>query len=300
MYVVTGATGNTGSVVAEKLLAVGKKVRVIGRSVEKLASLVALGAEPVAADLTDKDAIAKAFEGAEAAYVMVPPNLGSADLLAYDDAVIEALGFALERNSVRHAVVLSSIGADKESKTGPIVAPHRLEERLKRIAGLNASYLRAGYFMENTLAQAGVIQQLGMTAGPLTPELRIPMIATRDIGAFAGDALLRLDFEGHHTQELLGPRDLTMVEVTSMIGKGIGKEGLRYQEIGYDMFRGALLQMGISENVGDLFVEMSKALNSGHVRALEPRTPRNTTPTPYETFVADTFVPAFKGKQAAA
>ena len=31
MYVITGATGNTGSVVAEKLLAKGEKVRVIGR-----------------------------------------------------------------------------------------------------------------------------------------------------------------------------------------------------------------------------------------------------------------------------
>jgi hypothetical protein len=48
-----------------------------------------------------------------------------------------------------------------------------------------------------------------------------------------------------------------------------------------------------------LMMEMVEALNSGHMRALEPRTPRNTTPTSYETFVAEEFVPAFKQAVAA-
>jgi hypothetical protein len=42
-----------------------------------------------------------------------------------------------------------------------------------------------------------------------------------------------------------------------------------------------------------------EALNTGHMRALEPRTPRNTTPTSYEAFIAEEFVPAFKQANAA-
>ncbi len=300
MYVVTGSTGHTGSVVAKKLLAHGKKVRVVGRSVERLSTLVSLGAEPFSADISDKEAVAKAFSGAEAAYVMIPPDLANPNYPAYQDKVIEAVASALEKEAPPHVVALSSFGADKPDKTGPIAGLHRMEERLKRISGLNALFLRAGYFMENTLPQAGVIQQMGATAGPLEPELKIPMIATQDIGAFAADALLRLDFRGYQTQELQGEHDLTMPEATSLIGKVIGKPDLQYRQITYDQFHGILLHMGASESIADLFVEMSEALNSGYVRALEPRSERNTTPTSYEQFVRKEFVPAYQATTAGA
>jgi len=299
MYVVTGATGHTGSVVATTLLAEGKKVRVVGRSTERLSSLASLGAEPFAADITDKEAITKAFSGAEAAYVMIPPDMASPDYAAYQDRAIEAIASALEKGAPAHVVALSSFGADKPDKTGPIAGVHRLEERLKRISGLNALYVRAGYFMENTLAQAGVIQQMGATAGPLNADLKIPMIATRDIGNFAADELLRLEFRGHQTQELLGQRDLTMPEVAGIIGRAIGNPELQYRQITYDQFRGFLVQMGVSQGTADLMVEMVEAQNLGRVRAQEARSQRNTTPTSYEQFVGETFVPAYKASSAA-
>ncbi|HZQ52315.1 MAG TPA: NmrA family NAD(P)-binding protein [Bryobacteraceae bacterium] len=298
MYVVTGATGHTGSVVAKRLLAHGKKVRVVGRSAERLSTLVSLGAEPFTADVTNKEAITRAFSGAEAAYVMIPPDLANPDYAAYQDKVIEAIAAALDKGAPARVVVLSSFGADKPDKTGPIAGLHRMEERLTRISELNALYVRAGYFMENTLPQAGVIQQMGVVAGPLEPHLKVPMIATRDIGTFAADELLRLEFRGHQTQELLGERDLTMTEVATVIGKAIGKPELQYHQITYDQFRGVLMQMGASQSIADMFVEMSEALNSGHARALEARSQRNTTPTSYEQFVADEFVPAYRAASA--
>ncbi|HXM16002.1 MAG TPA: NAD(P)H-binding protein, partial [Candidatus Eremiobacteraceae bacterium] len=90
MYVIVGATGNTGSVVAENLLARGEKVRGIGRDKEKLARLAAKGAETAAGELTDAAFLAKAFEGARAVYFMVPPNPMSNDYRAFQREVIEA------------------------------------------------------------------------------------------------------------------------------------------------------------------------------------------------------------------
>jgi uncharacterized protein YbjT (DUF2867 family) len=300
MYVVTGATGNTGSVVAKKLLAQGKKVRVVGRSAERLSSLVSLRAEPFVGDIRNKEAVQRAFNGAQAIYVMIPPDLANPDFPAYQDQVIEAVASALEQGAPAHVVSLSSFGADKPDKTGPIAGLHRMEERLKRISGLNVLFLRAGYFMENTLPQASVIKQMGAPAGPLKPDLKLPIIATRDIGAFAADALLKQEFRGYQTQELQGERDLTMLEATSVIGKAIGQPELPYHQISYDQFRGILLQMGASQSVADLFVEMSEGLNSGYIRALEPRSARNTTPTSYDQFVREEFVPAYRAVAATA
>jgi uncharacterized protein YbjT (DUF2867 family) len=298
MYVITGAAGHTGSAIAKRLLAQGKKVRVVGRNTDRLSSLVSLGAEPFAADISNKEAITRAFSGAEAAYVMLPPDLANTDYAAYQYKVTEAIASALEKEGPAHVVALSSFGADKPGKTGPIAGTHRMEERLKRISGLNALYVRAGYFMENTLPQAGVIQQMGATAGPLNADLKIPMIATRDIGTFAAEELLRLEFRGHQTQELLGQRDLTMTEVTAVIGQAIGRPELEYRQITYGQFGGFLTQMGASKRTADLMVEMAEAQNAGHARALEARSQRNTTPTSYEQFVAEEFVPIYQASSA--
>ena len=55
----------------------------------------------------------------------------------------------------------------------------------------------------------------------------------------------------------------------------------------------------MSESFVKLLLEMTAALNSGHMRALETRNARNTTPTPFETFVGQKFVPAYQEKVAA-
>ncbi len=300
MYVITGATGNTGSVIAEKLLEAGKKVRVVGREAKRLERFTQNGAEPFVADATDPSALTKALSGADAVYAMIPPNPSSPDVRAHQERVSDALAAAITKSGVRHAVVLSSFGAEKANKTGPVVGLHDLERKLDGIAGLNALYLRAGYFMENVLPQIGVIQSLGMIAGPVRPDLPLPMIATRDIGAMAAEALLRLDFDGKRPRELQGARDVTYTEVARIVGAAIGKPDLAYKQMPAAQLKPALMQMGMSSNMADLLLEMTDALNSGHMKMLEPRSRENTTPTKLETFIAEVFVPAYRGKAARA
>ena len=300
MYVITGATGNTGSVVAERLLAKGEKVRVVGRDRKRLERFTQKGAEAFVADATDAGELTKAFSGANAVYAMIPPNIGAPDFRAYEERVSDALAAAITESGLTHAVVLSSFGADKTDKTGPVVGLHNLEKKLDGIARLNALYLRAGYFLENLLPQVGVIQSLGMIAGPVRPDLPLPMIATRDIGAAAAEALLRLDFDGKRRRELQGARDLTYVELATILGAAIGKPDLAYKQMPALVLKPALMQMGMSSSMADLLLEMADALNSGHMKMLEPRSRENTTPTTAETFVAEGFVPAYQAKRAGA
>jgi uncharacterized protein YbjT (DUF2867 family) len=298
MYAITGATGNTGSVIAAKLLGHGENVRAIGRDSSRLEGLVQKGAQAFVADVTDAAALTKAFTGARAVYAMIPPNPAAADVSGYQERVSDALATAITNAGVGHAVVLSSVGADKPEKTGPVVGLHNLEQKLSSVAGLNALYIRAGYFMENLLPQIAVIQNFGVLGGPLRSDLPVAMIAARDIGGRAAEHLLRLSFTGKQARELLGQRDLTYREVASVIGKAIGKPGLPYVQLPPQQIKPALLQSGMSSNMVDLLLEMSEALNSGYMAPLEPRSAQNTTPTPIEIFVAQEFVPRFTGKAA--
>jgi uncharacterized protein YbjT (DUF2867 family) len=300
MYVVTGATGNTGHVVASHLLGQKKTVRVIGRSKERLQSLVDRGAEAFVADVSDQAALTKAFSGAEGVYAMVPPSMTSQDYRGDQRRASNAIAGALEQAGVKHAVVLSSVGADKESGTGPVVGLHEFEEMLNRITGLNVVHLRAGYFMQNTLGQAAAIHAMGKTAGPLRGDLKLPMIAARDIGDAAAELLLALDFSGKQTRELLGQRDVSMDEATAIIGDAIGQADLKYLQLPPEQMLPTFVQMGMSSNLAELILEMAAALNSGHMRALEPRSSRNTTPTSFETFVKEEFVPLYRAQTKAA
>lgn len=294
MYVITGATGNTGSAAAKHLLGQEQKVRVVGRNAERLRPLVAAGAEPFVADVTDPAAMSQAFAGADGVYVMIPPNPTATDVIAYRNQVSEAATRAIQQTAVKHAVLLSSIGADKLDKTGPVVGLRMYEDKLNAIAGLNVVHLRAGDFMENLLAQIGVIKSMGIAAGPLRPDLKLHMIAAEDIGKYAADLLVKRDFNGKQTRELQGQRDLTMSEAAAILGEAIGKPELQYLQAPNAQIRAAMIQRGMSENVADLMLEMTDALNSGHMRAREPRSAKNTTSTSLEDFAVKVFAPAYQ------
>ncbi len=299
MYVVLGASGNTGHIVARNLLAQQKKVRVVGRNAAHLQPFAAQGAEVFVGDVTDASTLTKALQQADSAYVMIPPNITSNDPQSYQERVTDSIAAAVKNSGVKNVVALSSIGADKPSGTGPVIGLHNFEQKLNQIDSANVLFLRAAYFMENTLAQAAIIRMMGSAAGPLRPDLKVSMIASRDIGAAAADVLLKPDFHGKQTRELLGHRDLNYNEVAAIIGKAIGKPDLKYVQPPDDQVRAGMVQSGMSDELARLLLEMAESLNSGYMHALEPRTPNNTTPTSYENFVAEKFVLAYQQQAAA-
>ena len=300
MYVIMGATGNTGSVAADALLAKGEKVRVVGRSAERLERFVKRGAEAFVADAKDAAALASAFAGARAVYALIPPDPMAQDYRAEQETVSDALAAALDEAGVTHTVVLSSLGAEHASGTGPIAGLHSLEQKLNAIAGLNALYIRAGYFMENFFMSIPPLQKMGIFGGAIKGEVKISMIATRDIGARAAEWLVNPGFTGKQTRELLGQRDLSYNEAAPIIGKAIGKPTLSYSHFPGMLVKMAMSQMGMPGKTADLIVEMFEAINKGLVASREGRRAENTTPTTFESFAAEGFAPRFLGKAASA
>ena len=212
MYVILGASGNTGSIVADFLLSKGKKVRVVGRDAARLERFVRKGADAFTATLSDAVALTKAFSGARAAYLLLPPITSREDQERESDAIAKAV----TESGLRYAVYLSSYGAQVPEGTGPVTGLHSSEQKLNAIGGLNVLHLRAAYFMENNLAAIGMIQGMGIFGHALLPDLKLPMAATRDVGDYAARRLLDLDFSGKQTRDLLGERDLSMTEATAI------------------------------------------------------------------------------------
>jgi uncharacterized protein YbjT (DUF2867 family) len=148
---------------------------------------------------------------------------------------------------------------------------HSSEQKLNAINGLNVLHLRGAYFMENNLAAIDMIRGMGLFGHAFLPDLKLPMIATRDVGDYAARRLLDLDFSGEETRELLGERDLSMTEVTAAIAQGIGKPDLRYEQFSYDQVRQVLVQAGWSPKKAAVYIEMFEAINGGVLAAQEPR-----------------------------
>src|ERR1700745_3143370 len=79
MYVILGASGNTGSIITDSLLSKGQKVRVMGRDSGRLQRFWRQGAEAFTANVSDAAALTKAFSGARAGYLMLPPTTSRED-----------------------------------------------------------------------------------------------------------------------------------------------------------------------------------------------------------------------------
>ncbi|RSK31057.1 NmrA family NAD(P)-binding protein [Hymenobacter metallilatus] len=296
--VVTGATGNIGTVLVHTLLQQGHRVTAVARPSSRLDALAQAGATTRAGNLHDVAFLTETLHGADAAFLMIPPNVTAPDVLEHMRQTGEAIAEAVRASGLRQAVHLSSIGADLPAGTGPVVGVHHQEARLNAIAGLSVLHLRPAYFMENLLANIGLIQHMGIAGSAMRADLRFPLIATRDIAARAAEAL-QAGISGQSSQLLLGARNHTMQEVTAALGAAIGRPGLAYVQFPYDDAKKGMMQAGLSESMASLYDEMTRNMNEEKVMVNDVRTPEATTPTTIEEFARTVFAPAFQGAAAA-
>jgi uncharacterized protein YbjT (DUF2867 family) len=285
VYTIMGATGHIGQILTEELLKKGHTVRALGRDAKKLTALKQKGAEIHSPAGDNPAALAEVFKGADGVFTLIPPSYTEPDFLAYQDRIGEAIAKALKDSGVKHAVDLSSIGADKPSGTGPIVGLYKQEKRLEAIGDLNNVHLRPAYFMENLFYSIPVIKGMGIHGTPMRPDVKIPMIATHDIGVKAAEILDRLNFTGNTVFELGGPRNLTMVEATMILSKAIGKPELPYVQFPYEDAKKGMMGSGMTADMAGLFVEMNKGFNEGLIEPTQALTGDHRGHFPLEEFV---------------
>jgi len=283
-YVITGATGHTGKPIAHSLLEKGQRVRIISRSAEKAKELTDKGAKLFLGDTYDLNLVANAFSGADAVYAMIPFDAAAPDYTASQVQHASVIAEGIKTAGIKYVVMLSSIGAHLSEGAGVVQGLQQTESLFNAIEGLNALFLRAGYFMENTLMQAGIVKFMGVMTVPVLADLKIPMVATCDIAKVAAQYLSDLSFKGKQVDYVLGQRDVSYNEIAGIFGKAIGIPDLKYHTASYKEGKQAMLQMGMGESVVNKLIEFIKAMNDGRALGDAKRTPANTTPTSVEEF----------------
>ncbi len=283
MIAVMGAAGNVGGRVASLLLDAGEPVRVLEHR-RSLAELRERGADVVAGDALDADALMTLFDGADAALVLLPEDVTDADFVEHRRAMSRAIRDALARAGVPTVVVLSTVGADRDDIPGPPRGLYDFERDLGELDA-NVLALRSATYMDYLLAAVPMIRAQGVNGGAIAPDVPIPMVATRDVAEEAAERLRKQDVEGHGVAVLLGPEDVTMAGATRAIGARLGMPDLPYIQFPPDDVRAALQGSGMSEQVAGLLVDLQLGLNDGRFFEGLERTSESTMRTRFEDFL---------------
>jgi NAD(P)H-binding len=104
MYAITGITGKVGGELARTLLAAREPVRAVVPDAKKGQKWAALGCEVALAEMEDASALADAFTGATAVFILPPaqfdPEPGYPEARAVINSVVEALSRQTRKNSL--------------------------------------------------------------------------------------------------------------------------------------------------------------------------------------------------------
>ena len=262
MFVVVGATGNTGSAVVDTLLSRKQPVRIVVRSADKGAAWKAKGAEIAVASLDDVSALTKAFEGAKGVYLLVPPNYGAAAWLVDQRARMDRVADAVKNSGIGHVVFLSSIGGHIAEGTGPIRAA-RYGEQVLGGAVKDLTILRPCYFMDNWAPVLGAAKGQGVLPTFIAPQAMVPMISTRDIGRVGAEQLIA-GGKGKQIVELAGPEEYSPEQVAAALSQILGRE-VSAQHAPLSAVVPTFKSFGFSDEAAKLFEEMYTSFSTGAI-----------------------------------
>jgi len=286
---VVGATGRIGAKLTRTLLSAGHQVKALSRGGPALDALVKSGAEPFLGSFdTGAGDLDTFFQDADAAFLMVKTDW--TNIHGHYPAVAQRFVDALAHSPVRLAVSLTAIGSEVRGSTGHFEGFYHLDQKLNQLGPIDLVHLRAGWFMENTLAWTGAVAKHGRIGWSLDPDLKTPWVTTGDIAGLAATELTNPTGR-HRVIREVGSEDLTMPEVAAIISREIGRP-VAYRFVDRkrkEVEAEYLKRFGTPETWFD-DSQTLEALNDGRVRFHGERRP---LPTTMETFIRDVWKPRY-------
>ncbi|SFS30580.1 SDR family oxidoreductase [Saccharopolyspora flava] len=282
--VVTGATGNLGSLVVEGLLrkVPADEVAVVVRNAAKAAELAARGVELRIADYDTPDTFSEAFNDGDVVLLISSPDVGKR--IPQHRAVIDAAAEA----GVARIVYTGVLGGPNADFL--LADDHKATEQAILDSGLTWTFLRNGWYSENYTSQIPTQLQHGVVGSAGGGKVGS---ATRQDYAEAAVAVLTGSGHDNRSYELSGDQAWTLPEYAAELSRQSGKT-VTCSDVPPETLKGILTGAGVPDGFADVLVDVdvsaiAKGLLQGGTGDLSRLIGRPTTP------IADTIAAALRG-----
>jgi uncharacterized protein YbjT (DUF2867 family) len=293
MIVITAPTGNIGHQVLARVLAGTQPVRVIVRDPAKLPGEVRDRVEVIQGSHSDPQVVTRAFDGADALFWLKPGDRGAASVTEAYVGFTRPAAEAIRAQGVQRVVDVSALGRGTAyaGHAGNVTASLAMDDLIAG-AGVAFRALACASFMDNLLRQARAIKEQGTFSGIVSPDLKLPAVATRDIAAAAARLLLDTTWTGQEEIPLLGPEDLSANDMAAIISTVLHTP-VRYAQIPRQALTSQLTGSGMSSAMAQAMLDMMIAVDNGLDNGIA-RTPHHAidTPTTFRQWCEDTLKPA--------
>jgi NAD(P)H dehydrogenase (quinone) len=265
MIIVTGANGQLGRLIVEKLvqLVPAKQVGASVRDLAKAADLLALGVRVRQGDFDQPDSLTHAFEGAtQVLIVSSNARASGGDPLAQHRSAIEAARAAGARR-----IVYTSHMAVSASSAFPPMRDHAATETMLRESGLAWTALRDGFYAASGMAMMGDAPKTGVLESPA--DGKVSWTAHADL---AEAAAIILANEGRYDgptppltgSQLLNFEDLAAIAST-LLDKPMQRTAFRDDEL-----RARMTARGAPASAADTILGFFIASRNGEFAAVDP------------------------------
>jgi len=280
MLAIFGASGKIGKTISEILFNEGQQIKLISRTIEGIEEFIDKGIQYKTGNPANEDFLTDAFSGAEAVFVMTPPDYSAQSLRAHFNKLGQSIAEAIQQSGVKHVVNLSCMGANISKKVGPIKGLYDQELRLNTLMGINIVHLRPTYFMENILDN---MDDNGIVSSSVKGDIKIPMIASADVAKIASKLLIKKNFSGKSVVEIYGRENISLDACVKILGTKTNKHDLKYEHRPYGKVFEDLQSQGMSEDSAHCLIELSRAINDGIIyKDLEKPYENNAGKTTFE------------------
>lgn len=262
---ISGSLGNIGKHLAQILINQGHDLTVISSNADKTTAIEKIGAKAAIGSINDVPFLTSAFTGADAVFVMTPPNMGGKNIIQHTVDAGKAFTAAIQATGIKKVVMLSSIGADYENGTGPIKGLHHIEQLYKKLDHSTVTFLRAGYFYNNYFNDIPMIKHAGIMGANYPADIKIPLVHPADVALAAAEELTK-NSSGHNVRYIVSDFT-TMTELTKTFGKAIGSPDLKWVEFSDEQALNGMIEAGMPSEIAGLYMEMGQAIRNNKLQS---------------------------------
>ncbi|QBD81000.1 NAD-dependent epimerase/dehydratase family protein [Ktedonosporobacter rubrisoli] len=262
MIIVTGASGQLGRAVVERLLArePAEQIGVSVRNVEKAQELKERGVRVRRGDFEDPASLDYAFEGASKVLIVSSNTFGETTIRQHRTAIDSA-----RRAGVSRIFYTSHMGSSPTSLFQAMV-DHAATEAALRDTGVTFTSLRNGFYAASALMMLGNALETGELLAP--EDGPVSWTAHADLAEAAALALSEEALDGV-TPPLTASEALDLADIAAIAAE-LTQRPMRRVVVPDTEYRAGLVAHGFPEEGADMYMGIFRASRRGEFSRVDP------------------------------